>query len=65
MNKEYDFCLRCGRKLKNAENRKRGYGVVCFKKAHTKIINPLFNIERSNNGTERSKNGERKHKSCD
>lgn len=36
MDKEYDFCLRCGRKLKNAENRKRGYGVVCFKKAHTK-----------------------------
>lgn len=31
-NKEYAFCLRCGRKLKNVEARKIGYGIVCLKK---------------------------------
>lgn len=30
--KEYDYCLRCGRKLKNPNARKLGYGSVCFKK---------------------------------
>jgi len=30
--KEYQFCLRCGRRLKNPEARVKGYGVICEKK---------------------------------
>ena len=30
--KEYEFCLRCGRKLRKPETRRVGYGVICFKK---------------------------------
>ena len=30
--KEHEVCLRCGRKLKNPDARKLGYGAVCFKK---------------------------------
>ena len=30
--KEYNVCLRCGRKLKNPEHRKLGYGPSCYKK---------------------------------
>lgn len=30
--KEHEICLRCGRKLKNPDARKLGYGAVCFKK---------------------------------
>ena len=30
--KEYEFCKRCGRKLRNPDARKLGYGAVCFKK---------------------------------
>jgi len=30
--KEYEFCLRCGRKLKNPEARLKGYGIICEKK---------------------------------
>ena len=32
-NKIYTRCLRCGRKLKNEEARKIGYGKVCLEKA--------------------------------
>ena len=32
MNEEYDRCLRCHRKLKNPEARKRGFGDVCWNK---------------------------------
>ena len=32
LDKEYDRCLRCGRKLKNPDARKLGYGAVCWKK---------------------------------
>lgn len=32
MEKLYDRCLRCGRKLKNEEARKIGYGKVCLEK---------------------------------
>lgn len=31
-NKEHEFCLRCGRRLKNPVARIKGYGVVCEKK---------------------------------
>ena len=30
--KEHEFCKRCGRKLRNPDARKLGYGAVCFKK---------------------------------
>lgn len=30
--KEYEYCLRCGRKLKSPETRAKGYGVICEKK---------------------------------
>lgn len=40
--KEHEFCLRCGRKLKNPEARKIGYGVVCLKKMKATVKNKLF-----------------------
>ena len=33
--KEHEICLRCGRKLKNPDARKLGYGAVCYKKMQT------------------------------
>lgn len=33
--KEYTYCLRCGRKLKNVEARQIGYGKVCLSKIDT------------------------------
>ena len=33
--KEYEYCLRCGRKLKNPEAKKIGYGITCLKKLKT------------------------------
>ena len=30
--KEHEFCKRCGRKLRNPDAKKLGYGAVCFKK---------------------------------
>lgn len=29
---EHDRCLRCGRKLKNIDNRLIGYGPICYEK---------------------------------
>ena len=29
----YKYCRRCGKRLKGEENRARGFGAVCFKKA--------------------------------
>ena len=44
--KEYEYCLRCGRKLKSQESRIVGYGAVCLKKsrenAHNKRLFPVF-----------------------
>ena len=28
----YEYCLRCGRKLKSGEARKQGYGKICLEK---------------------------------
>lgn len=33
--KEYEYCLRCGRKLKSKDAREIGYGPKCFKKMKT------------------------------
>lgn len=32
---EHEYCLRCGRKLKNADARVLGYGTICYKKLCT------------------------------
>lgn len=47
---EHEFCLRCGRKLKNPTARERGYGAVCEKKMRVTNAQRLFN----NNISERS-----------
>lgn len=39
---DHEFCLRCGRKLKNALARERGYGVICYKKNASAGNRPLF-----------------------
>ena len=40
--KEYDRCLRCGRKLKDPQYRKLGYGPVCQAKLKKLKIKKLF-----------------------
>lgn len=30
--KEHERCIRCGKPLKSAESRQRGYGAVCWRK---------------------------------
>lgn len=47
-NKLYDKCLRCGRKLKTEETRKRGYGDICWKKVNENKKVRLFDIAKSN-----------------
>lgn len=47
---EYDRCSRCGRRLKNPESRRLGFGAVCYSKVQTKRKNvPLFSMEAKNN----------------
>ena len=44
--KEYAFCLRCHRKLKNEKAKKIGYGVVCHRKVkNTGIQTTLFETQ--------------------
>ena len=33
--KEHNYCLRCGRKLKSPDARLLGYGNICYRKART------------------------------
>lgn len=40
--KEYEYCLRCGRKLKSEESRIIGYGKICLEKAKRKNKTTLF-----------------------
>lgn len=40
--KEYDRCLRCGRKLKDPEYRSIGYGPVCYEKVKKVKRTKLF-----------------------
>ena len=35
--KLYKYCIRCGRLLKNTENRKRGMGQICWLKYQTEL----------------------------
>lgn len=47
MVKEHDFCLRCGRKLKNPKAREIGYGVVCEKKMKVEKYKQLFSTNKN------------------
>ena len=40
--KEHEYCLRCGRKLKNKEARIKGYGLTCEKKMKVSQKRKLF-----------------------
>ena len=40
--KEHEFCLRCGRKLKNPTAREKGYGAICEKKLRILTAQRLF-----------------------
>lgn len=42
--KEHEYCLRCGRKLKNSEARMKGFGAVCEKKMKHSNRNRLFDV---------------------
>lgn len=42
--KDHEFCLRCGRKLKNPIAREKGYGVVCERKMRIDYDRRLFEI---------------------
>lgn len=44
MDKEYEFCLRCGRKLKNPEARKTGFGMVCKRKMEVNARKNLIDL---------------------
>jgi len=47
--KEYQYCLRCGRKLKNPEYRKIGMGKVCQEKSRQESSKPLFRSSNADN----------------
>ena len=40
--KDHEFCLRCGRKLKNPIAREKGYGIICEKKISHEKSRRLF-----------------------
>lgn len=42
MKKEHEYCLRCGRKLRNKEARIIGYGIVCERKMKVEHRKRLF-----------------------
>ena len=44
--KEHEFCLRCGRRLKNKIARENGYGAVCLKKLQIDSTKKLFKTDR-------------------
>ena len=43
--KEHEYCLRCGRKLKNPNARLIGYGSVCQKKMKHGETKKLFTVK--------------------
>ncbi len=45
--KEYKYCLRCRRPLKNPEARQRGFGDICWKKMQSSGKNKLFQITKT------------------
>lgn len=44
IDKEYEYCLRCGRKLKSDRTRQQGYGNICYKKMKARQKNRLFTL---------------------
>lgn len=53
MVKEHEYCLRCGRKLKNPEARIKGYGITCEQKLKHSMTRRLFDgkrVQKSNVG---------------
>jgi len=40
--KDHEFCLRCGRKLKNPQAREIGYGKICLNKVRVQENKKLF-----------------------
>ena len=46
--KDHEFCLRCGRKLKNPTAREKGYGAICEKKMRIIDIRKLFDDDLQN-----------------
>ena len=40
--KEYKYCLRCGRKLRNPEAKMRGMGKICAEKSKHETRRRLF-----------------------
>lgn len=49
-NKDHEFCIRCGRKLKKPEARAKGYGAVCEKKMRVDQSTRLFKDKENRNG---------------
>lgn len=47
--KEYTHCLRCGRKLKNPEAKKIGFGKVCLEKQQWEDKQRLFEVNKNGN----------------
>ena len=45
--KEYQFCLRCGRTLKNDKAMQLGYGQICLRKMKSRQKNRLFDPDIS------------------
>lgn len=39
---DHEYCLRCGRRLRNKKAREIGYGAVCIKKLRYEENKPLF-----------------------
>ena len=54
-NKEYEFCLRCGRKLKNPKTRIIGLGPVCHRKSLQEYeqSRKLFDAEKEKSASEK------------
>lgn len=48
MQKEYEHCIRCGRKLKSKKTRLQGMGEVCRKKYEIELSARLFDPIKSN-----------------
>lgn len=45
--KEFERCLRCGRKLKTEEARKLGYGKICYTKVQICRAKVLFSLHNT------------------
>ena len=45
--REFNYCLRCGRKLKKPESRILGYGKICYEKSKEKEGARLFHVKNN------------------